>query len=166
MLFWSQILCLIGVNLLCISLCFAFRNLLHSEQSDFWTSDQFLTVTTIDFLSVVAYLRNLHSQLQAVVCILTGAEQTTVQVGTEVIVTAGRRLHCGDDLLVVGAAVVGDSPAGVRKHEHHLVELAEEAVQDDSCTVDCGGHTQPGLWFTVVYFVSVTKACIPFTLLF
>ncbi len=67
---------------------------------------------------------------------MTGTEQTTVQVHARVIVTAGCRLHCGDDLSVVGATVTGNSLTGVREHEDHIVEAAEETVQDNSCAVN------------------------------
>lgn len=41
-------------NFLCIFLCLAFRNILHTKQPDFWSSNQFLMVITTDFLLVVA----------------------------------------------------------------------------------------------------------------
>lgn len=72
---------------------------------------------------VIAELRRLHSQLQAVACVLTAREQTAVAV----IVLAGRRLRGGGDLTVVGAAASG---------EDHVIEPAEETVQNNSCTVN------------------------------
>lgn len=67
---------------------------------------------------------------------MTRTEQTTVQVHVRVVVAVGCRLHCGDDLFVVGAAVIGNSLTGVREHEDHIVEAAEETVQDNPCAVN------------------------------
>lgn len=88
------------------------------------------------FLLVIAQLGYLHGQLQAVACILAGVEQTKVPAHAGVVVSAGRSLDLGDDVFVVGAAAVGGSLAGLGQHEDHLVEAAEETVQDHSCTVN------------------------------
>lgn len=87
------------------------------------------------FPLVIAQFRYLHGQLQAVACILAGVEQTKVPAHAGVVVSAGGGLGLGDDVFVVGAAAVGGSLARVGQHEDHLVEAAEETVQDDSCTV-------------------------------
>lgn len=62
---------------------------------------------------MVAYFRDLHGQLQTVTCIMTAPKKTTVQLYTRVIVLTVRRLHRGDDVFVVGPAVVGESLAGI-----------------------------------------------------
>lgn len=93
-------------------------------------------VASAGFLLVIAQFRYLHGQLQAVACILAGVEQTKVPAHAGVVVGAGRGLGLGDDVFVVGAAAVGGSLAGVGQHEDHLVEAAEETVQDHSCTVN------------------------------
>lgn len=45
-------------------------------------------------------------------------------------------------MFVAGAAAVGNSLTGVRKHEDQIIEPTEEAVQDDPCTVDYGKDTR------------------------
>lgn len=98
-------------------------------------SSQSCWLASTRFLLVIAQFRYLHGQLQAVACILAGVEQTKVPARAGVVVSAGRGLGLGDDVFVVGAAAVGDSLAGFGQHEDHLVEAAEETVQDHSCTV-------------------------------
>lgn len=84
---------------------------------------------------MVAYLRELHSQLQTLTCLMTGIKQATVKVHVTVAVIAGHGLHCGGEVFVTGAAVIGSSLTGAGQHEEQVIESAEEAVQDDPCTV-------------------------------
>lgn len=81
--------------------------------------------------------RNLHGQFQTVAGILTGAEQTTVQVYARVVRTAWSRLHRGVHLSVAGAAVMGGPLTGGGEEENHIIKAAEEAAQDHLCTVHC-----------------------------
>lgn len=89
---------------------------------------------------MIADFGNLHGQLQAVACILAGAEQTAVQVNAGVVAAARSRLRRGLHVRVAGAAVVGGALTGSRKEENQIVKAAEEAAQDDFCTVGCGRH--------------------------
>ena len=87
----------------------------------------------MSLLSVIAYFRNLHGQLQTFTCILTGIEHTTVKVKARAVIVVGCGLHTGEDMFV---AVIGESLAGVRQHVDYIVEPAEETAKDNVCTVN------------------------------
>lgn len=89
-------------------------------------------------LLMIADFRNLHGQLQTVARILTGAEQTTVQIHAGVFIAAPSRLCHSLHVSVAGAAVVGGRLTGGREEQNQVVEVAEEAAQDHFSTVNCG----------------------------
>lgn len=115
-----------------------------------------LTVS-MDSLAV-AYLWDLHSQLQALPCLLTGIKQAKVTVTVTPPVVAGRGVHSGGELFVGGAAVVGRSVARVWQHETQVIESAEEAFQDNPCTVGCvTSREQSSLAVTPVEAVCISN---------
>lgn len=97
-------------------------------------------------LLMIADFRNLHGQLQTVARILTGAEQTTVQVYASVFLAAPGRLGHSVHVSVAGAAV-GGRPTGGREEPDQIVKVAEEAAQDHFSTVNCG-RNRTGLMST------------------
>lgn len=92
----------------------------------------------VRLLLMIADFRNLHGQLQTVARILTGAEQTTVQVYASVFLAAPGRLCHSVHVSVAGAAVVGGRLTGGREEPNQIVKVAEEAAQDHFSTVNCG----------------------------